>query len=437
MASLPWLLTLASLAQGPDSTLTLQAAATRALAIHPRTQAAAAELAGAGAQRTEARAAWFPEVTTQGSFTRFEQPMIVAPIHALDAAQITFDRTLIQGDVRLSWTVFDGGGRIAGVRAAGAAVEASAAGTAIAEADVLAEVARRYLTARTAGLVLGAQRDGLGALRAERERVSRRVVEGDAAQVELLRVEAALAGVEAEVARAAADEEVALRALARTLDVPAVPPAHLASLRPVSGEPPPREVIVAGLEERSPDLEAANRNLERARQERRRAQAAWFPRLDLQGAAIAYGDGAWRFSPEWQFGARFFYPVLLGGERSAAVARAGAGVDAADARLRATERSLAEALDRALAARTSAVAQVAAFEAAAAHLAEVARIEALALATGAGVEVEYLRAEADARRARANLEEARAARVLADIDLARVTGALSLTWLAENVESVS
>jgi outer membrane protein TolC len=53
------------------------------------------------------------------------------------------------------------------------------------------------------------------------------------------------------------------------------------------------------------------------------------------------------------------------------------------------------------------------------------------------VEVEYLRAEADARRARADLEEARAARVLADIDLAHVTGALTLAWLAENVENAS
>jgi outer membrane protein TolC len=437
MPSLAWLLTLVTLAQGPDSTLTLQAAARRALEVHPRTQAAAAEVAGAHATRREARAAWFPQLTTQGSVTRFEEPMVIAPIHALDASRLAFDRTLVQGDVRVTWTLFDGGARGAGVRAAGAAVDARTAGAVGAEADVLAEVARRYLTARTAGSVLDAQREGLRALQAERERVARLVTEGDAARVALLRVEAALAGVEAEVVRAASDEDVALRALARTLDLPSVTRGALTALVPAAGEPPAREALLAGLEDRSPTLREATDDLEQARQARRRAQAAWFPRVDLQGAVIAYGDGDWRFSPEWQVGARVFYPVLLGGQRSATVARAAAAVDAADARVRATRRQLAEAADRALAARHTAVARVVALEAAAAHLAEVARVEALALAAGAGVEVEYLRAEADHRRARADLEEARAARILADVELAHVTGALTLAWLAENVESAS
>ena len=437
MASLPLLLILAALTQRPDSTLTFQAAAARALEIHPRTQAAAAELAGAAATRREARATWLPQLTTQGSVTRFEEPMVVTPIHALDATRFTFDRTLIQGDVRVSWTLFDGGGRSAGVRAAGAAVQARTAGAAVAEADVLVEVAHRYLAARTATAVLDAQRDGRQALRAERERVARLVAEGEVARVELLRVEAALAGSEAEVVRAAAEEDVALRALARTLDVPSVAPGALTDLTTAPREPLGREVLLAGLEDRSPDLREAGDNLEHARQARRHAQAAWFPRIDLQGAVIAYGDGDWRFAPEWQVGARLYYPVLLGGQRSAAVARAAAGVTAADAQVRATHRRLAEAVDRALAARSAAIARVTALEAAAAHLAEVARIESLALTSGAGVEVEYLRAEADARRARADLVDARAARVLADIELARVTGALTLDWLAENVESVS
>jgi outer membrane protein TolC len=436
MASLSWLLTLAALAQGPDSTLTLQAAAARALEVHPRTQAAAAEAAGAAAATREARASWFPQLTTQGSYTRFEEPMVVAPIHALDATRLAFDRTLIQGDVRLTWTLFDGGGRRAGVRAAEAGVQAGIAGTEVAEGDVLAEVARRYLAARTARAVLDAQREGRGALAAERDRVARLVAEGDVARVALLRVEAALAGIDAEVATAAGGEDVALRALARTLELPAIAPEALTDLAPAPAAPPEREALLAGLEDRSPDLRAATDRLEQARQARRRAQAAWFPRVDVQGAVIAYGDGDWRFTPEWQVGARFFYPVLLGGQRSAAVAGAAAGVEVAEARARATRQRLAETLDRALAARTTAIARVTALEAAAAHLAEVARIEALALAAGAGVEVEYLRAEADARRARADLAEARAARVLADVDLARVTGALTLTWIADNVETV-
>lgn len=437
MVALPVLLVLAPLSANPDSALTLHAAAARALEVHPLTQGAAATLAGATATRREARAAWFPQITTQGSISQFQEPMVVTPIHALDATQFAFDRTLVQGDIRLSWTLFDGGGRSAAIRAAGAAMDARVAGGEVAEADVLAEVARRYLLAHTAGAILAAQQEGFLALSAERDRVGRLVAEGEVARVELLRVEAALAGLTADVAQATADQEVALRALARTLEVPTVTPDALVGLMSVRHDPATSDGLLAGLEERSPDLVEARGVLEEARQSRRRAQAQWYPRVDLQGAMIAYGDGNWRFSPEWQVGARVFYPILLGGQRSAAVARAGAQVDAADARLRQVRRGLAESLDRALAARTATAARVTALEAVVAHVGEVARIEALALAAGAGVEAEYLRAEADARRARAELAKGRAARVLADIDLARVTGELSLAWLADNVESVS
>ncbi|MDH4044344.1 MAG: TolC family protein [Gemmatimonadota bacterium] len=437
MVSLPALLLLAPLSVTQDSALTLHAAAARALEVHPLTQAAAATLAGATASRREARAAWFPQLTTQGSITRFQEPMVVTPIHALDATQFAFDRTLVQGDVRLSWTVFDGGGRSARIRAATAAMGARTAGGDVAEADVLVDVARRYLIARTAGAILAAQEEGLAALTTERDRVRRLVTEGAVARVELLRVEAALAGVVADVVEARANEDVAVRALARTLELPAVAPAALVELRPAQRDMPSREHLLPAVEERSPDLAEALAAVEEARQVRRGAQAQWFPRVDLQGAAIAYGDGDWRFSPEWQVGARIFYPVLLGGQRSAAVARAGAQVDVADARLRQVHRDLAERLDRAIAARTEADARVRALEAVSTHLGEVARIEALALEAGAGVQAEYLRAEADARRARAELARGRATRVLADIELARVTGELSLTWLADNVESVS
>jgi outer membrane protein len=183
MASLSCLLTLAALGQGPDTTLTLQAAAARALEVHPRAQSAAAQVAGATAARREARAAWFPQITTQGSLTRFAEPMVVTPIHALDATRFAFDRTLVQGDVRVSWTLFDGGGRRAGVRAAEAGVRAGIAGADATEGDVLAEAARRYLAARTAGAVLAAQRDGRNALGAERDRVARLVTEGEIARV--------------------------------------------------------------------------------------------------------------------------------------------------------------------------------------------------------------------------------------------------------------
>ena len=436
MILLPWTL-LAGLvvAPAPDSTLTLTAAAHRALEVHPGVRAAGADLARANADRREARSVWFPQLTTQGTATRFEEPMIVTPIHALDATQFTFDRTLVQGDVRLSWMVFDGGGRGASIRAATAAAEGRTAGVAATEADLLADIARRYLRLLTADTVLAAQRDGVRALQAERTRVARRVEEGDVAAVQLLRVEAALSEAQAAEVRAAADLVSARRGLARALELPADRIDRLVPVTRWAAAPAPRDSLLARLESRSPVLRAAQSGLEEARAGRRRAAAAWLPRVDVQSAVVAYGDGNWDFSPEWQVGARVFYPVFLGGQRGAAVDRAVALEEAADARWRLLALQLADALDAAVAAREAAVARAAALERSAAYLAEVARVEALALDAGAGVEAEFLRAEADARRARAELAEAHADRLLADIELARITGELDLAWLRAHVET--
>ena len=436
MTLLPWmLLSGLLLAPAQDSTLTLIAAAQRALEVHPSLRAAGAEAAGADAARREARSLWLPQLTAQGSAVRFEEPMIVRPIHALDAAELTFDRTLVQGDVRLSWTVFDGGGRVATIRAATAASEGRAAGVAATEADLLAEIARRYLRALTADTILAAQRDGVRALQAERDRVATSVREGDVAAVQLLRVEAALSEAQAAVVQAAANLESARHGLARALDLPGVRAERLAPVADWPAAPAPRDSLLLRLEDRSPVLREAHFGLEGARAERRRAVAAWLPRVDVQGGVTAYGDGNWEFSPEWQVGARVYYPVFLGGQRSAAVARATAREQAADARVQLLRLQLADALDGAVAARDAAVARVAALEVAAAHLAEVARVEALALEAGAGVEAEFLRAEADARRARAELADARGIRLLADIELARVTGDLDLAWLRAHLET--
>jgi outer membrane protein TolC len=77
-----------------------------------------------------------------------------------------------------------------------------------------------------------------------------------------------------------------------------------------------------------------------------------------------------------------------------------------------------------------------AVETAVQHLDEVARIEQLALEAGAGTQTDFLRADADLRRARAQLIEARHQEILARVRLARTTGELSLEWLAGTLEAM-
>jgi outer membrane protein TolC len=422
--------------QGPDSTITLAAAAARALAVHPAMAAADAAVATAEARRREARSPWFPQLTTQSSISRFQEPMVVRPIHALDPAHLAFDRTLIQSDLRLSYTLFDGGARLARGRAAGAAVAGSAAGRDAATGDLLADVARRYLAAQTAGETLDAQREGVRALSAERDRVAQLVQQGAGAPVELYRVEAALAQARAELTQAAETLDVTRRALARTLDLPTVTVAEVQPVALTPSDTADRAGLLARVTAQNPELTQAAQAREQARQLRRQAKAAWFPRLDAFGAVNAYGDGSWDFTTEWQVGARVFYSLFAGGQRSATVAQATAAEDAADARYRAAQETIADALDQALASLVQADARVVALEATSRYAAEVARIERLSLDAGAGTEVEYLRAEADLRHARAQRAEARSARMFAHIELARLAGDLTADWLADHTETL-
>ena len=100
-------------AQDPAGTdLTLAEAVRRALATHPAVVAAAAGVDRAEAAAAEARSALLPRVATEWTGQRFEEPMVVSPIHGFTPDLIpAFDRTLVQGNLSATWLLFDGGAR--------------------------------------------------------------------------------------------------------------------------------------------------------------------------------------------------------------------------------------------------------------------------------------------------------------------------------------
>jgi outer membrane protein TolC len=92
------------------------------------------------------------------------------------------------------------------------------------------------------------------------------------------------------------------------------------------------------------------------------------------------------------------------------------------------------AIDAATTAVTEADARADALEAAVAQWAEVARIEALALEVGAGVQRDLLGARAGLFKAQAGHARARYDATLARVSLARAQGTLDPTWLNEALE---
>jgi outer membrane protein TolC len=190
----------------------------------------------------------------------------------------------------------------------------------------------------------------------------------------------------------------------------------------------------AAARETNPDIRRARRQLAAAEAGRKEANGMNLPRLQLLGRYAEYMSTATDPQGEWQAGGQLSYSVF-GSARGAARDRANADIHAANAEMRMTERRVDEAIDRALAALRAARARVVALEAAVAQSEEVTRIDRLALESGAGVQSEYLTAEADLFRARAALSDARGTELIARTELARVTGRLDEDWITQNVES--
>jgi len=420
------------------SRLTLTQAVKRALDYYPSLQIAEAGADAASATLGEAKSEWWPRIQLEASATRFQLPMLAAPIHAFTPEAVPpFDRTLYGGRAMVEFRLFDGGGRIARIGAASAEARgASAQGKSIRQA-VIASVTVSYLQVLSAHAVLQAKDDFVTALTAELDRVNRRLAEGTVARVELLRAEAALAAAEADRVAAAASLDVGERNLARLIGA-STSETTASRLLPVS-------LSALAVEQRqrsdyqemagaaNPDLEQAREHLNAAESGRKVAVAQWWPSVEVAGGWIGYGysDG---LSTEWQLGAKLQYTVFTGGARSNAVARARAQTDAAREQLRLEELSIQESVDVAVTAVSEVKARVVAMTRAVEQLAEVARIEQLALDTGAGTQIDYLRAEAELSEARASLAEVRHAEIAARIELARVTGELSQEWLDRAVE---
>ncbi len=419
-------------------TLSLFAAVDVALQAHPAVRAADAGIERASADVGVATSAWFPQLGARLGLTQHQEPMLAYPLHELTVTEPpVFDPTLIQGGVDLGWMFFDGGGRRARIGAARTQADGAAVERERTTMDVVAEVAHAYLTVLSTAEILGALDEQLIALDAEGDRVGQFLAQGQAAAVERLRVDAATAQTRAERITVAARLDAAERTLARLLDVPpaATRRDRLVPLEMVSTAPQDREELEDRLDAGNPEIRRATLAVQAADWSGRAARAEWWPRLDGVGSyglwTIPSGDAVF----EWQVGIRVSYPLFTGGARSRRVAAARARVEEARQQLALTRMYGREVLDHALTAVDEQGARAAAVATAVDHLTEVSRIERLALEAGEGAQTGFLRAEADLRRARAELVQAEYGQVLAIIELARATGDLSPAWLQRILET--
>jgi len=420
--------------------LTLSRAVALAQETHPSIGMARAGEDAASSAVGQAKSRWWPWLGTQATLGRYDKPMLVAPLHGFapeEVERIEFEQTLIQGNVSLAWTLYDGGARGARVRGARAAHAGSVAALTATEMGLAVQVAVAYLQVLSARGVLGAQDERIAALVAERERVQMFLEEGQAAEVERFRVEANLAEAEAQRVAAATDLDLAERDLAHLIDVP-VPEARFARLTAVGLSANARLAERGQLVERAaannPSLERARQDLAAAEAQHRLTQAAWIPSFDVIGTYQAFTSSAGNYSDLWNVGIALSYPLFTGGGRSNTVGRARAQLDATREEMRLLELQTENDVDEALSLAHETRALVESLSRAVQLQTEVVRIERLSLDAGAGTQTDYLRAEADLARARSILVQAQHAEIAAWVQLARVVGELTPEWLDRNVE---
>jgi len=431
-----------SLAQGSSPVasgpLTLDEAVAASLQHFPSVRSARADTVGAEAGVARETSRWIPDLTLRGSGTQYQKPGLVYPIHSFRPEDIPpFNRTLFQGGIYLDYTLFDGGGRTSRIREARDLMEASRASLDGSTSELIAQVAATYLQTLSRRAALQAHDERLDALRAERERVATFEKAGKAARIEMLRVEATLAGAESERVHLAAQLAASERDLTGLTGMPLerTRAENLASISLIDTLLAPDDTLVALAFTRNAEVREAEWSVSAARASAGVARAARLPRLGLTGAYQAWTDPDGNSSLEWNVGVHLEQTLFTGGDVTARIHEADARDRTAQEGLRLariqTRRTVLNAVD----AVREADASVRSLESAVARYEEVARIEALALDAGTGVQTDFLNAEADLLASRADLAEARRNAVVTRVELARLTGALDTEWLSQNLES--
>jgi len=432
-AGLPWVAALVLLAipqPGGGQTLSLLDAVDSALATHPSVLAARARVDGADAGRDAARASYLPSVVGASSFSRYEKPMVVAPLHGFDPRfPPDFNRTLVQSQLGVEYTLFDGGGRGSALKGATALRDAAEAGERSTREDLLESVATAYLAVLSARDIREAADKQVAALDAERRRAGQRLQEGTAAQVDVLRAQAALQDALAQQSTATAQVGLAERSLARLMGVD---PSRMNG-RPLADVGVGETMATADSVE-DPRVVSARRALDAARARLGQERAGRLPSFKATAALLNFGSAAGAYTTEWQGGVQLSWPLFTGGARTAAIHKAEADVRVAEDQLDQTRLAVEGALDQANTSLVEATGRAEALQASVTQWREVARIEALSLETGAGVQEDFLRAEARLYGAQAGYARARYDVVLAHIRMARAQGTLDRAWMNTALE---
>lgn len=324
-----------------DAVVTLEEAIRMALEHAPATVASGATLRTARADLWQARGALLPSVSVNSFYSNSSNERFDQTSGRLVSENYT-------AQLQATYDIFTGGRRLAQLRAAGAGVDAAAASHRERRfATVLQATETFYAAAAATDLVeVAAQR--LARARRQAEFAEQRFDVGTATMSDVLRAQiemgtAELAAFEAQAALRSASLE-----LGRTVGVGGeVRPADTGLPEKAPALPSLEALIERGLRG-SPGVLAADAVRSSRRADRLAAYTPYLPSLRISGG---YDWFAYEFPPRqqsWSFRLFASLPVFNGLQREAAVARAAAQEDVAEARARDARIALRVAVEGAV-----------------------------------------------------------------------------------------
>lgn len=211
---------LAAAAVEAEDRLTLLEAVTRALSSYPSVQASAAQVEVADAAVDEAEAARFPTVSVGASATRYQEPTLVHPIHAFTPALIPpFDQNLFQAVADVRYSLFDGGGRSAGIEENRARRQSAESALLEARQRLLSQLIQQYLSVLSRARILEIESLKTAVARFDEvSRIEKLRVDAGVTEIDYTRAEAERLAAEAGLIEARYSEIAACAELARAAD---------------------------------------------------------------------------------------------------------------------------------------------------------------------------------------------------------------------------
>ncbi len=325
--------------------IALSEALRMALENNPAVEAMHSQRRAAEARTREAMSGFLPQLSLNASYTRYQEPNIILPIHQVGVFP-PLDDQIYDARVQLYLPIFDGGRTFASRRAARAGMH---------ESRVQEEETRIALAERITQIFIQAQeitdKENLitarvRSLQRRHDELSLLLGEGRVSPADLANVSAFLHGARADSIEIAMKKtELALR---------------LGQLTGAGGELYPRLEDARALQKigvlsdtlllhrQGPQVRKAQARVEQARAMKALAVRSFLP--DISGfATYIYRSGAdLDLIGEWAAGVSVKLPLFTGGRRIAKVRQAGASLSAAESNLRAAETAQQTDLELAL-----------------------------------------------------------------------------------------